>query len=131
MEQLTFDLTSGTVEETKKIMLRLPLHGAHTNHTVTKESAFANSMHSLLRNKIKEHVKMGITSVPYLKRVLKAFVESEMNQDVKPSKNDRSYFPTNRDIRNVVHAALVKGQYSGLDQENLAKMIERVETRKT
>ena len=85
MEQLTFDLTSGTVEETKKIMVRLPLHGAHTNHTVTKESAFANSMHSLLR-KIKEHVKMGIPSVPYLKRVLKAFVESEMNQDVKPSK---------------------------------------------
>uniref|UniRef100_A0A8W8J8V0 Uncharacterized protein n=1 Tax=Magallana gigas TaxID=29159 RepID=A0A8W8J8V0_MAGGI len=58
--------------------------------------------------------------------MLKSFVNKELSAEdcVTPSNNDRSYFPTNRDIRNCIHEALVKGQYSGLDQENLQKKIE-------
>lgn len=68
---------------------------------------------------------MGITSVVFIKRVLENFLEKEMCHDVQmPSKNDRCYNPTNRDIRNAVHQALVAGKYSGLDQENLQTKID-------
>lgn len=107
------------------IYINLPLAASHTNHTVSIESAFVNRMHIRLKERIKEHVKMGITSVPYIRKMLKSFLNKELSADcVTPSSNDRSYFPTNRDIRNCIHAALVKGQNSGLDQENLQKKIE-------
>lgn len=109
-----------------RIYINLPLAASHTKHTVSIESAFANRMHIILKERIKEHVKMGITSVPYIKKMLKSFVNKELSVEdcVTPSSNDRSYFPTNRDIRNYIHAALVKGQYSSLDQDNLQKKIE-------
>ncbi|XP_062614804.1 uncharacterized protein LOC134276580 [Saccostrea cucullata] len=126
MDRLENDIQKKNAPFSNKIHLRLPLAASHTKHTVSIESAFANRMHIKLKERIREHVKMGITSVAYIRKMLKSFVEKEMNSEdcVSPSTNDRSYFPTNRDIRNCVHAALVKGQYSGLDQENLQKKIE-------
>lgn len=123
MDMLLSDIEGKKVNISSKIHLKLPMGASYTKHTVTMESAFANRMHTRLKERIREHVKMGITSVPYIRKMLKSFVEKEMRSEDcgSPSSNDRSYFPTNRDIRNCVHVALVKGQYSGLDQENLKK----------
>lgn len=119
MERLMDDINKKNATFRNKIYINLALAASHTKHTVSIESAFANRMHIKLKERIREYVKMGITSVPYIRKMLKSFVDKELSSEdcVSPSSNDRSYFPTNRDIRNCVHAALVKGQYSGLDQE--------------
>lgn len=113
------DINKNNATFRNKIYINLPVAASHTKHTVSIESAFANRMHIKLKERIRVYVKMGITSVPYLRKMLKSFVDKELSSEdcVSPSSNDRSYFPTNRDIRNCVHAALVKGQYSSLDQE--------------
>ena len=126
LNKLVAALNAGMVQVTTKIYVKLPLSNAHTNHVITKDGA--SRMHKQLREKIREQVSMGITSVPYLKRVLKSFVEKEMIMNygdcVSPSTHDRRYFPTNKDIRNCIHSALVKGRYSGLDQENVYQKLE-------
>lgn len=105
--------------------MKLPLVAAHTNHNVTVESAFAQRLHPDLKSKIYEYCKLGVTSVPFLRRVLKQFVVSDMckTDEIQPLPHDRTYFPTRRDIQNHVHNALVAGQFSGLDQDNLEKKI--------
>lgn len=117
MERLMDYINKKNATFRNRIYINLPLAASHTKHTVSIESAFANRMHIRLKERIKEHLKMGITSVPYIRKMLKSFVNKELSAEdcVTPSSNDRSYFPTNRDIRNCIHAALVKGQYSGLD----------------
>ncbi|XP_071840285.1 uncharacterized protein [Apostichopus japonicus] len=107
------------------IHVKLPLHQSHKNHKVSIESGFSKPIDAAVRDKIHEYVSLGITSVPLIKRVLKTFVESELcpaNQ-VKPTSNDRAYFPSCHSIQNHVHHALVAGRFSGLDQENLENKV--------
>ncbi|KAL5013807.1 hypothetical protein ScPMuIL_008077 [Solemya velum] len=126
LDSLQEGLRNGNIKTEKSIHLKLPLNGAHTNHTLSVESGFSKSMHAKLKELIFQHVQMGVTSVAYLKKLLKQYVVKELSHsDLKnPSETDRSYFPTNRDIYNCVHAALVAGRYSDLDQENLAKKFQ-------
>ncbi|MES9881483.1 MAG: hypothetical protein ABW185_11435 [Sedimenticola sp.] len=118
--------TEHTVESEKCIYVKLPLLAAHTNHNVTIESAFAQRLHPDLKSKIYEYCKLGVTSVPFLRRVLRQYVLSDMCKldIIQPLPHDRTYFPSRRDIQNHVHKALVAGQFSGLDQDNLEKKID-------
>ncbi|KAJ8321266.1 hypothetical protein KUTeg_001124, partial [Tegillarca granosa] len=126
MDMLHDCIRKGNAKKTKAIHIKMPLQEAHTNHTVSLESGFSRSMHSKLRDLIIQHVQMGVTSVPYLRRLLRSYVQKEINDSniINPCETDRSYFPTTRDIYNSVHAALVTGRYSQFDQENLLQKIE-------
>lgn len=126
MDMLHDCIRKGNAKKTKAIHIKMPLQEAHTNHTVSLESGFSRSMHSKLRDLIIQHVQMGVISVPYLRRLLRSYVQKEINDSniINPCETDRSYFPTTRDIYNSVHAALVTGRYSQFDQENLLQKIE-------
>lgn len=129
IERFMDDINKKNTSFSNKIYINLPLAASHMKHTVSIESAFANRMHIKLKERIREHVKMGITFIAYKRKMLNSFVDKELSSEDcvlhVPFSNDRSYFPTNRDKRNCVHAALVKGQYSGLGQENIQKKIEK------
>ncbi|XP_049330199.1 uncharacterized protein LOC111189631 isoform X1 [Astyanax mexicanus] len=109
----------------KMIHMSLPLKNAHENHNVSIESAFSRNIHPAVREKIHEYVSLGITTVPFLKKVLKQYVKNELcTADVIPPQvHDQAYYPSNHSIQNHVHLALVAGKYSGLDQVNLEKKI--------
>lgn len=110
--------------------IKIPLSNAHTNHKITAESGYSNTIHPDLKALIKQHVQMGLTSVPYLRRVVKEHVKLQLcnTNIVNPADTDRAYYPTSRDIYNQVHQCLSAGQYSGLDQENLQHKIENWES---
>lgn len=69
-------------------------------------------------------MKQGVTNKVTVRQLLKTFVENEMPLETIPSPTDRAYFPTAKDVSNYVHAALVKGQYSGLDQDNQEEILK-------
>lgn len=77
----------------------------------------------MVRDKIQEYVSLGITSVPFLKKVLKTFVQKELSEmgSVLPHPEDPSYYPSSHVIQNHVHYALVSEKYSGFDQLLLEK----------
>lgn len=119
-------LKTQNVASESRIYVKLPLKAAHRNHNVTVESGFANSMHPELKFIIKKNVEMGLTSVPYLRRVLQQHVKCHLCSlgMVDPVETDRSYYPTSRDIYNFIHQYLAAGSFSGLDQENLQHKID-------
>ena len=140
--QLTSTSLSNPQPTEHCIHLELPLSNAHTDHILTAQAAAGN--HSFqgetvcvcscwnnvnTRNAVKEklyaYVAVGIMSTPMMRRLLRQFVNDDLvsKEHVTVNKLDRANFPISRDIRNYIHSALVAGQYSGLDEENLQKKV--------
>ena len=109
-----------------RIYVSLPKIGEHTNHKVTCESALSKRMHPSVKKKIVELVSAGISHTPLVKSQLRHFAETEFkNEAIKPLHWDRSYYPTSKDIRNHVDAAIVHGRLADIDQENLRLKIDQ------
>ncbi|XP_055073934.2 uncharacterized protein [Misgurnus anguillicaudatus] len=108
------------------IHVKIPLAGAHKNHNTSRNCHFSNNIHYMVRDKIQEYVSLGITSVPFLKKVLKTFVQKELSGmgSFLPHPQDPSYYPSSHVIQNHVHQALVCGKYSGFDQLQVEKKID-------
>lgn len=87
MERLMDDINKKNATFRNRIYINLPLAASHAKHTVSIESAFANRMHIKLKERIREHVKMGITSVTYIRKMLNRFVDKELSSEncVSPS----------------------------------------------
>ena len=80
----------------------------------------------LLRTKIFELVEDGITYVQVIKKLLQKYVKDLFKHDViKPHSSDRAYYPLEKDITNCIHAAIVFGKYSMVDQIQLEKLVEQ------
>jgi hypothetical protein len=99
---------------------------AHKKHNISENCHFSNNIHHGVRDKIHEYVSLGMTSVPFLKKVLKTFVQKELSGmgSVLPHTQDPSYYPSSHVIQNHVHQALLAGKYSGFDQLQLEKKID-------
>ncbi len=121
MDTLKTALQKNEAESSEIIHISLPLETAHQHHKISVESGYTRNIHPLVKKKIQEYVSSGITSVPFLKKVLRQFVNTELSPSdcVTPKSHDQCYFPTSHTIQNHVHLALVAGKYSGLDQLNL------------
>ncbi len=121
MDTLKTALQKNEAESSEIIHISLPLETAHQHHKISVESGYTRNIHPLVKKKIQEYVSLGITSVPFLKKVLRQFVNTELSPSdcVTPKSHDQCYFPTSHTIQNHVHLALVAGKYSGLDQLNL------------
>lgn len=121
MDTLKAALQKNEAESSEIIHIILPFETAHQHHTISAESGYTRNIHPLVKKKIQEYVSLGITSVPFLKKVLRQFVNTELSVSdcVLPKSHDQCYFPTSHTIQNHVHLALVAGRYSGLDQLNL------------
>uniref|UniRef100_A0A9J8CJY9 ZSWIM1/3 RNaseH-like domain-containing protein n=1 Tax=Cyprinus carpio carpio TaxID=630221 RepID=A0A9J8CJY9_CYPCA len=121
MDTLKTALQKNEAESSEIIHISLPLETAHQHHKISAESGYTRNIHPLVKKKIQEYVSLGITSVPFLKKVLRQFVNTELSPSgcVTPKSHDQCYFPASHTIQNHVHLALVAGKYSGLDQLNL------------
>ena len=83
-------------------------------------------MHPSIKKKIGELVSSGTTHTPLVKSNLRHFVETEFKHEAdKPLDWDRSFFPTSKDIRNHVHAAVVQSRLADRDQEHLKLKIDQ------
>jgi len=123
MKQVVFMINSPehTVDQHHHIVVKLPQPCAHTGHVLSAQAAVSNRMHPAVKEKLYSYVALGITSTPMMRRLLTQYVQEDLSRQepVGINKEDRAYFPTSRDIRNHIHSALVAGQYSGLDEDNL------------
>ncbi len=119
-------LKGNTTVTSEIIHVKIPLAEAHKNHNTSQNCHFSNNIHYMVRDKILEYVSLGITSVPFLKKVLKTFVQKELSEmgSVVPHSQDPSYYPSSHVIQNHVHHALVSGKYSGFDQLQVEKKID-------
>lgn len=116
-------LKENTTVTSEIIHVKIPLEMAHKNHNTSQNCHFSNNIHYMVRDKIQEYVSLGITSVPFLKKVLKTFVQKELSEmgSVLPHPQDPSYYPSSHVIQNHVHQALVCVKYSGFDQLQVEK----------
>lgn len=119
MNQLKENLN--TAKPTTKIYVSLPMASSHTNHTVTSECGYANSIHPKLRAKVDELVRNGITNSALVRRVLKHYVRTDpdMTCNVEANEGDRAYYPTPKDIRNAIQRCMAQENISSNDQVNL------------
>ena len=83
-------------------------------------------VHPSLKSFIRQQVKDGVRSVTEMQQRSKSFVKTQLLAgDSLPTRFNRRYFPTRRDIVNIMYAARLADLRSTVDQENLfAKVVE-------
>ena len=106
----------------KRFFISLPTKEAHEKvHPTGIVGGMAQRVHPMISKKIEDLVKEGITEVHEVKRSLHLFVKTDMRTN-PPSESNRSYYPTNTDIRNHIDAAKAAIQLSKFDQISLKAM---------
>ena len=78
-----------------------------------------------LVSKVEELVKEGFQSSIIIKSLLDTYVRKELfAEEQAPSWNNRRFFPTQRDICNMIYSTRLKSFKSKYDQEKLLESIE-------
>ena len=99
----------------------LPLLSVHTHPLI----GIARRMNNEIRQQIQQYVNEGITNVKVIKKCLRKYVLDHCSDKVNPLPDDRSYYPTNKDIINCVHANLSETKYSNFDQVQLEQLVDK------
>ena len=110
----------------RRIFITFPGKIRHKGHPISEEIGFTKRIHPLIKEKIYDFVGTGVTSSPIVKSMLKCFVADLCkNDNIKPKLTDRGYYPTNRDIQNHIHNALVAGLNSAIDLHNVRFAVDK------
>ena len=114
------------MESLPKYYVKLPSKDAHNDHMVGAAGGYAQKLDPLIIQKIHEMVSTGITDTAEVKRGLRMYVTSKLNNElgIEPPPTDRAFYPTNDDVRNHILRAKKALELSKLDQENLHLKIE-------
>ena len=121
MKVLKKEISEKNLDGEKMYFVSLPLESTQTHRLI----GTTRRMHSSVRTKIHELVQDGVANV---KKQVEKMSASDI---VKPHPSDRAYFPTTRDIYNCIHALLVAGKYSQLDQLQLEMLVKEWMARDT
>ena len=121
LANLRKELETGTPNTKTVYFVSLPTNGAHNNHPVGPDIAFAQKVHPLLITKISDLVSSNICDVYEVKKMIKHFSDNELAKELgfKPNEHDRAFYPDINDIKNHVYKAKRALELSKIDQENL------------
>lgn len=120
-------------DDTEILEVNVPLSSAHENHTPTSiTDQLCNKPLPEIENKIKSLVNDVRLTPISLKMAIQDWVRKELipqhlNDGIlerPPQPFNRSYFPTNKDLRNIAHEAIVKRRCSLFDQEALVMLLK-------
>ena len=117
MKVLKKEISEKNLDGEKMYFVSLPLESTQTHRLI----GTTRRMHSSVRTKIHELVQDGVANV---KKQVEKMSASDI---VKPHPSDRA---TTRDIYNCIHALLVAGKYSQLDQLQLEMLVKARDTDK-
>ena len=121
LANLRKELETGTPNTKTVYFVSLPTNGAHNNHPVGPDIAFAQKVHPLLITKISDLVPSNICDVYEVKKMIKHFSDNKLAKELgfKPNEHDRAFYPDINDIKNHVYKAKRALELSKTDQENL------------
>lgn len=94
-------------------------------HKTSGEAGFSQKIHPKLVGKINELVSEGASCTQEVKRALKSYVRHVLCPDQNIATSNRTYFPTETDIRNQVYSAQKALEMSKFDQDNLKLKIDQ------
>ena len=93
---------------------------------VLQDVGFLQPIDDGLKQKINDLVAEGVRNVPEMSRHWNYYLKSELFRGCAIPENDnRRFCPSKRAIRSHMYAATVKQQYSFMDQENVASLVEQ------
>ena len=102
--QLSRDLESGTeVRSEKRYYIQIPSL-SHHNHPINQVTKYSQNVHPRIIDKITELVSEGITDKQVIRMQLNLFVRQVLCADTirLPSKDQRCYYPSDKDMKNAV-----------------------------
>ncbi|XP_040280115.1 uncharacterized protein LOC120995157 isoform X2 [Bufo bufo] len=107
-------------------MVLFPKLSDHTNHITSGEVAhLREKIDPRVRNKIQEFYRTGIRKKSELKRLVEHFVKKDLFLNVEvPEDTRRRYYPTIKDIANIISRSRHDGHSSLFDQGKLLQLIE-------
>ena len=93
---------------------------------VLQDAGFLQPIDDGMKKKINDLVAEGVRNVPEMSRHLSYYLKSELFRGCAIlEKDNRRFYPSKRAIRSHMYAATVKQQYSFIDQENVASLVEQ------
>lgn len=128
MEELKKKLASNeAVKTSSRHYMKIPLSKEHLGHPIGESSLVNQVIDKRIIERIYELVKKNITGVKEVKRCLDEFVEKELFSGAPkhtwPSKTNRRFYPSSKDLRNHISKAIAAGKYCDDDQESLLRKI--------
>ena len=73
---------------------------------------------------IQQQVNEGVTNIREMQRRVKVYVKTQLFRATSaPSNSNRQYFPSRKDLRNIVYKARISQMRSKVDQENLEHLV--------
>ncbi|XP_071820563.1 uncharacterized protein [Apostichopus japonicus] len=114
-----------TINCRRRIFVKLPADSEHSFHTQDIIEELSMPIDPRITCKVQEYVMEGFQSSALIKSLLETYVRKELFAEEKcPSWNNRRFFPTQRDISNMIYSTRLKSLKSKYDQENLLGSIE-------
>ena len=112
---------------TKHFVLLPTQEAHHSFHKTSGEVGFSQKIHPKLVEKINELVSEGAVTTQEVKRALKRHVHHVLCPHQTIEASNRTYFPTETDIRNHIYSAQKALEMSKFDQDNLMLKIDQWE----
>ena len=123
--KLVSDLENGVdVRTEKRFYIQIPRLSSH-NHPIDHITSYTQNVHPKIIEKIGELVSEGVTDKHIIRTQLNLFVRQVLCVDSVrlPSKDQRCYYPSDKDIENSVLSAKLRMKYSAKDQDELERKI--------
>ena len=121
-------MKSNLTNETKinRYYVKVPTDTIHSNHPTGSYFGVVKQINTSIAEKIYDLVALGIVKTHEIELLLEEYVRNIFaSSEVKPSKFDRSWYPTSQDIKNHVHMSSLRQKLSEIDQVNLHQLIEK------
>ena len=112
---------------TKHFVLLPTQEAHHSFHKTSGEVGFSQKIHPKLVEKINELVSEGAVTTQEVKRALKRHVHHVLCPHQTIEASNRTYFPTETDIRNHIYSGQKALEMSKFDQDNLMLKIDQWE----
>lgn len=106
----------------ERIYIPLPLQAGHTNHVLYPDSVLGNRIDPSVKDKMSLLV---ITHVSIIQKLPRTFIDVQYDEkELKPLPLDRSFYTTNKDIKNNIQNDITSRQASSMDQDNIQRKVE-------
>ena len=109
------------VSTRKRMYMKLPREGAHSNHPIKSVSSLFNRIQPRIVDRISYCLNTGVRTHSDMKCHLKTYV---LKNVPNASQEDASLFPSNRTISRQMYKVMMKLHHLKIDEVNVLKMID-------
>ncbi|XP_052098734.1 uncharacterized protein LOC127733410 [Mytilus californianus] len=131
-EKISKDIKTGMMDDKKlnlkmdkRLVIKLPKKEEHKFHLQGEIEEISMPVDKRIVAKVEDYVTEGFISASCIRMLLDTFVRKELFAGQRsPSWTNRRFFPSQKDVSNLIYSTRLRAVKSKFDQENLVGCVE-------